>query len=666
LKGKEGILQDGKAAMSKRTTIRLKLQPAWGVLMSLLVAVSLSGSAAQAQTTPPGNIQATAASLDAPAGIAYDAAGNLYIADLNHNMIREVTVAGIITTIAGTGEQGFAGDGGAATSALLDSPAGVAVDAAGNVYIADTHNNRIRKVSSGTISTIAGTGVASFSGDGGSAAIATLNHPTALVSDGSGNLYLADTDNHRIRKITGTTITTVAGDGEQFFSGDGAAATAAGLDSPNGVAVDAAGNIYIGDTRNQRVRVVNASGIISTLAGNASKSFSGDGGIATSASLARPRGLSVDSAGNIYIADSDNNRIRLIAKTGNITTVAGNGSQGFAGDGGPAVNAALDTPTAPVVQASGVLALSDTRNQLVRQVELNGDIHTISGKNPGTGSGQGFIETLTLSGASVVAFGTGTLTATFSNSNLTATGQVTLLDITSGSTPAGSATLSANLATLSTSSLTPGVHRLVASYGGDALNAPVTSSVFVVTITPPAIADFALTATGGTTLFVNPGQTASFAFSLQPQGGNVIPTITLTATGLPPGATAVFTPATIPSGSAATPFSLAIKTASLTAEGASPLSPPRSPLLPISAAICLLPLLSARRIYSKLAKVPRTFFSVLFVLLGSAAILGLTGCGSGGFFAQSPKTYTITVTATATSAGNTTLQHTTTVTLTVQ
>jgi hypothetical protein len=390
---------------------------------------------------PPGNIQATAASLDAPAGIAYDTAGNLYIADLNHNVIREVTVAGIIT---------------------------------------------------------------------------------ALASDGSGNLYLADTDNHRIR----------------------------------------------------------------TLAGNASKSFAGDGRIAKSASLARPRGLSVDSAGNIYIADSDNNRIRLIAKTGNITTVAGNGFQGFAGDGGPAVNAALDTPRAPVVQASGVFALSDTRNQLVRQVDLNGVIHTISGNGSGTGSGQGFFETLTLSGASVVAFGTGTLTATFSNSNLTATGQVTLLDITSGSIPSGSATLSANLATFSTSVLTPGVHRLVASYGGDALNAPVTSSVFVVTITPPLITDFTLTATGVTTLHVNPGQTASFTFALQPQGGNVNPPITLTATGLPPGATAVFTPATITSSSAAASFSLAIKTAPLQAKRVPPLSPTRSPLLPISAAIC--------------------------------------------------------------------------------
>jgi hypothetical protein len=414
------------------------------------------------------------------------------------------------------------------------------------------------------------------------------------------------------------------------------------------------------------VRVVNASGIISTLAGNASKSFGGDGGIANSASLARPRGLSVDGAGNIYIADSDNNRIRLIAKTGNITTVAGNGFQGFAGDGGPAVNAALDTPRAPVVQASGAFALSDTRNQLVRQVYLNGDTHTISGNNPGTGSGQGFFETLTLNGASVVAFGTGALTATFRNSNLTATGQVTLLDITSGAIPSGLATLSANLATFSTSVLTPGIHRLVASYAGDALNAPVTSSVFVITITPPPITDFTLATTGVTTLSVNPGQTASFTFALQPQGANVTPPITLSATGLPPGATAVFTPATITSSSAATSFGLAIKTASLKAERAVPFSPTRTPLLPISAAICLLPLLRGRPIRSKLAKVPRTFFSVLFVLLGSAVILGVTGCGSGGFFALSPQTYTITVTAIGASAANTTLQHTTTVTLIVQ
>src|SRR6185312_8282860 len=151
-----------------------------------------------------------------------------------------------------------------------------------------------------------------FSGDGGAAISAALDHPAALALDGAGNLYIADTDNHRIRKISGATITTVAGNGEQGFSGDGGAATAAGIDSPNGVAVDAAGNIYIADTHNQRIRKV-SNGTISTIAGNGSKSYGGDGGAATSALLARPRGLSIDAQGDIYIADSDNKRIRLIA-----------------------------------------------------------------------------------------------------------------------------------------------------------------------------------------------------------------------------------------------------------------------------------------------------------------------------------------------------------------
>ncbi len=639
-------------------------------LLTVALAMGLGAGSfnAQAQSGPANNVQATAAPLAAPAQIAYDAAGNLYIADLNDNVIRKVDLAGIVTTVAGTGEQGFAGDGGPATSALLDSPAGVAVDAAGNIYIADTHNQRVRKVSNGTISTIAGTNGAGFSGDGGAAASAQLSNPSALAVDSSGNLYIADTDNHRIRKISGTTITTVAGDGEQGFSGDGGAATAAGIDSPNGVAVDAAGKIYIGDTHNQRVRVVDTAGVISTLAGGNSKAYGGDGGAATSALLARPRGLSVDAQGNIYVADSDNNRIRLIAATGNIiSTVAGNGSQGFAGDGGPAVNAILDTPRAPAAQAPGVFALSDTNNQLVRGVGPDGVIHTIAGKNSGTGGGQGFSESLTLSGASTVAWGSGSLTATFSNANLVATGEVDLLDITGGSVAAGSANLANNLATISTATLSPGVHRLVANYVGDALNPAITSSVFVLTVTPPPITDFTLTATGAAMQAVNPGHTATFNFSVQPQGGGVLNApIALTVSGLPAGATAVFTPATIASGSGATTFSVAIKTPTVKAANTPPSSPVRAPLLPISAAVFLLPLLRNKRLRARFARMPRTLFSVLFVLIVGAATLGLVGCGSGGFFAQDPQSYTVTITATATSAANTTLQHTTTVTLVVQ
>ena len=649
--------------------LQMKVAQSCMLAVALAIGTLLSSSAALAQGGPANNVQATSAPLAAPAQVAYDAAGNLYIADLNDNVIREVSVAGIVTTVAGTGEQGFAGDGGPATSALLDSPAGVAVDTAGNIYIADTHNQRIRKVSNGTITTIAGTGVAGFSGDGSPATSATLSSPTALALDANGNLYIADMDNHRIREISGATITTVAGSGEQSFAGDGAAATAAGLDSPNGVAVDAAGNLYIGDTHNQRVRVVSASGTISTLAGNANNAYAGDGGASAASSLARPRGLSVDAQGDIYVADSDNHRIRLIATTGNITTVAGNGSQGFAGEGGPAVNATLDTPRTPAVLAAGAFALSDTNNQLVREVSSDGTIHTIAGLSSGSGGGQGLPgETLILSGASTVAFGSGSLSAAFSNAGQTATGQVGLLDTTNGSTQIGSTTLTGNVATFSTAALLPGTYRFIASYAGDGQNPAITSSVFVLTVTPPMISDFTLTAAGATTQTVPVGQTATFNFVLQPQGGALNAPITLTASGLPAGATAVFTPATIASGSAATTFTLAIKTAALNAVNTPLLPPIQAPLLPISAAVFLLPLLGNKRI-SRFARMPRTLRSVLFVLVAGAASLGvslgLIGCGSGSS-TPPPQTYAVTITATATSAANTTLQHTTSVTLTVQ
>lgn len=647
-----------------RRPLRMKRLRLWTAMLAIGLAAGSFRAPAQSGLT--NNVQATATALAAPAQIAYDAAGNLYIADLNNNVIRKVDLAGIVTTVAGTGEQGFAGDGGPATSAQLDSPAGVAVNAAGDIYIADTHNQRIRKVSGGTITTIAGTGVAGFSGDGGAAASAQLSNPTALALDSSGDLFIADTDNHRVRKISGTTITTVAGDGEQTFSGDGALATAAGIDSPSGIAVDAAGKIYIGDTHNQRIRVVDTAGIISTLAGNGSKAYGGDGGPAADASLARPRGLSVDAQGNIYVADSDNNRIRVIATTGEISTAAGNGSQGFAGDGGLAVNAILDTPRAPAAQAPGVFAFSDTNNQLVRGVGADAVIHTIGGQNLGSGGGQSFSETLILSGASTAAFGSGSLTATFSNGGQTATGQVSLLDITGTSASVGSATLTNNVATISTAALLPGSHRLAASYGGDALNPPITSSVFVLTVTPPAISDFALTVSGAATRSVNPGQTATFNFTLQPQGGVLNAPITLTASGLPVGATAVFTPSGIPSGSAATSFSLAIKTAAYNAAAVPPSSPQRAPLLPISAAVFLLPLMRNKRTRLRRSRMPRTLLCMFFFVIMGAATLGLAGCGSGGFFPQKTQNYTITVTATATSTAHTTLQHTTSVLLVVQ
>ncbi|MGA3161656.1 MAG: Ig-like domain repeat protein [Terracidiphilus sp.] len=456
-----------------------------------LARLSLARSSAQPDFTPPsGTTEASNFYLYQPAGLAFDAAGDLFIADSGDNVILKVNVDGIVSVVAGTGAQGYGGDGGAATSALLDSPAGVAVGTSGNIYIADTHNNRIRKVSGGTITTIAGSGVVGYSGDGAAAAAATLSYPTALAVDSNGNIYIADTNNHRIREITGTTINTVAGNGAPSYSGDGGLATAAGLDSPNGVAVDAAFNIYIGDTHNQRVRMVTfATGKISTIAGTGVKGFNGDG-LATTAELALPGGVAVGASG-VYVADSDNDRIRLISG-GQITTIAGNGSEGYSGDSGVSTNAALDTPRTIAVYGSTVV-FSDTENQAVREVN-GGELNTLAGSSSNS------VESLTLSGATTTIYGsgTGTLTATIANGSKTATGPVTLVDGL-GTSPAlvGTTSLSANSASFNTILLTAGTHYLVATYPGDANNPAITSSVYVLAVTQ-AQSNTALTTTNTT------------------------------------------------------------------------------------------------------------------------------------------------------------------------
>ena len=250
-----------------------------------------------------------------PRSVEADGAGNLYIAD--NARVHKMDAAGVVTTVAGTGEWGFSGDGGPAVEAQLYFPAGMAVDEAGNVYIADG-NARIRKVdaSTGNISTVAGTGVFGYSGDGAPATEALLNSPRSVALDGAGNLYIADTTNNRIRKVDASTgnISTVAGTGTRsYFSGDGGPAVEARLWSPEGVAVDGAGNIYIADTDDDRIRKVDAStGIITTIAGTGAPGFRGDGGRATQARLDEPHGVALDAAGNIYIADTYNHRVRRL------------------------------------------------------------------------------------------------------------------------------------------------------------------------------------------------------------------------------------------------------------------------------------------------------------------------------------------------------------------
>jgi streptogramin lyase len=339
---------------------------------------------------------ATSASLSFPFGVAVDSSGNIYIADSNNRRIRKVAIStGDITTLAGNGDLGFCGDGGPATSASLNSFYGVAVDDSGNFYIADTYNQRIRKVdASGTITTVAGNGSPSYSGDGGTATSASLSNPYGVAADGSGNLYIADTYNQRIREVDAIThdITTVAGNGSSGSSGDGGTATNASLSYPRSVAVDGSGNIYIADTSNQRIReVVHSTGNITTVAGNGTYGYSGDGGPAASAKLANPYGVAVDGSGNIYIADTDNNRIRKVdATTHDITTVAGNGTGGFSGDGGPATSATLTSPYGVAVDSSGNIFIADTFAHRIREVDRStGNITTVAGDGTYAFSGDG-------------------------------------------------------------------------------------------------------------------------------------------------------------------------------------------------------------------------------------------------------------------------------------
>src|SRR5205814_249892 len=340
---------------------------------------------------------ATIANLNSPAGVAVDSSGNLYIADLGNERIRKITAAtGVITTVAGNGVLGFAGDGGAATNASLISPAGVALDASGNLYIADCANDRIRKVTpaTGIITTVAGNGSPSFAGDGGAATSASIFSPEGVALDASGNLYIADWGNNRIRKVDAASgiIATVAGNGSFGFAGDGGAATSASITRPNGVALDASGNLYIADNVNHRIRKVDAAArIITTVAGNGNPTFAGDGGAATSASVYVPTGVALDASGNLYIADYGNQRIRKVdAATGIITTVAGNGSPAFAGDGGAATSASVYIPTAVTLDASGNLYIADQNTQRVRKVDAaTGIITTVAGNGSPAFAGDG-------------------------------------------------------------------------------------------------------------------------------------------------------------------------------------------------------------------------------------------------------------------------------------
>ncbi|MDQ3946396.1 MAG: NHL repeat-containing protein [Actinomycetota bacterium] len=324
---------------------------------TLIVAVILPGPQAAAA---PGD-----GGLKSPRTLVVDGAGNLFITDTENHRIVRIEPSGAMTVVAGTGKPGDGGDGGPATAAQLKDPHGIAVDAAGNVYVADSPNHRIRRIDpAGVIITVAGTGTAGFSGDGGPATAAQLNRPRNLIVAPDGALIIADTDNHRIRRVDRAgTITTIAGSGASEASGDGGPATAAGFADPRDVALDAAGNLYVADTMAHRIRRIDASGTMTTVAGTGAPGFSGDNGPGTAALLNEPRGVAVDPAGDLFIADSSNNRVRWMDRAGTIRTLFGTGRRTDTPDG-----MGLADPRGVNTDHHGRVYVADTGNNRVVQV----------------------------------------------------------------------------------------------------------------------------------------------------------------------------------------------------------------------------------------------------------------------------------------------------------
>ncbi len=331
-------------------------------------------------------------------GLAFDSAGHLYVSDLNNEIRRIDAVTGIVTTVAGNGERGFSGDGGPATQASIRRPWGVTIGPDGDLYFADFGNHRIRRVdmASGIIDTIAGNGQTAFSGDGGLATQAALDEPRGLTFDPAGHLYIADAKNHRVRRVDAATgvITTIAGDGGRSFNGDGGPAIQAGINTPTDVAIDA-GYLYIVERSNFRLRRVDLlTGIITTVAGNGKRDFTGDGSPATQALVAGPSDVAIDLTGNLFIAESLVNvfageRIRRVdAETGIITTIAGMGESGFAGDGGPATAAHLSSPEGVGIDPVSNVYIADSGNDRIRRVDaVSGVITTYAGNGDGAFSG---------------------------------------------------------------------------------------------------------------------------------------------------------------------------------------------------------------------------------------------------------------------------------------
>ena len=409
--------------------------------------------------------------------------------------------------------QGFFGDGGPATAAELNAPMSVAVATDGTLYIADTGNQRIRAVQGGTITTFAGSGARGFTGDGGPATAAALNQPVALALDATGALLVCDQGNERVRRISAGQIATVAGNGVQGFAGDGETATSAELNEPSGIAVSTDGRVFIADTDNQRIRVLTTNGTISTFAGTGVAGVSGDGGPASAAQLSRPIGLAIDAANNLLVADENNHRLRRIAPDGTITTIAGGGRQCASPDGAVAISSAQNQPTGAAVSGFGWPIIGDPANHTVQILFTDGKLYSPGGLSMRT-------TTLTASTPNAV-YGAAHSTLSVAGSPATPQGSV---QITDGGTPLASAALSQGSANIALPALTARTHTLIATYMGDGLH-PSATATMSITVSPAPV-----TATAA-------GTTISY--------GAPLPALTGTLSGVLPqdqrNVTAVFT-----------------------------------------------------------------------------------------------------------------------------
>ena len=420
-------------------------------------------------TAAPSHAQSVSSPFLRPVGVAYDAAGDLFVADSARNQVFEISAGGVVSVVAGNGVQGFAGDGGAAESAELNAPMSVAVTTNGTLFIADTGNQRIRSVQGRNMTTFAGNGARGFSGDGGPATSAALNRPVAIALDSTGALLVCDQGNERVSRISAGKIATIAGNGVQGFAGDGYAAVAAELNEPSGVAVRADGRIFIADTNNERVRVVSPGGTISTFAGTGVSGMLGDGGPASAAQLARPVGLAIDAANNLFIADENNHRLRRVTADGTITTIAGSGRQGVPLNGAAAISSAQNQPAGATVSPFGWPVIVDAENHTVQIVFTDGRLYPPAGLSTRT-------TTLTASAPDAI-YGSVQSSITIAGSPATPQGSVQISD---GTTPLASASLTQGGATIALPTLTAGTHTLTATYAGDGLHPSASTSASIV------------------------------------------------------------------------------------------------------------------------------------------------------------------------------------------